>query len=154
MFLKNYTSSVPVSVTIGRIESILIRCGVQGITKEYGPQGETSALTFHINQGESRIAIRLPASRDDALNALWADYCEKHPSEWKRRNKRKDFAEQAERTAWKLMQDWIGVQMSLIQMKQADTLQVFMPFVWDGRRTFYQAIKDDGYKALLPETNS
>ncbi len=49
------------------------------------------------------------------------------------------------------MQDWVGVQMSLIQMHQADTLQVFMPFIWDGKRTFYQAVKDGGYKALLPE---
>jgi len=62
MFLRNYTSTVPVAVTIGRIESILIQCGVRGITKEYGPQGETVALTFHIDQGESKIAVRLPAN--------------------------------------------------------------------------------------------
>ncbi len=150
MFLKNYTSAVPVHVTISRIEQILIRCGVQGITKDYGPQGETIALTFHVNQGESRVAIRLPANREDALNAFWTDYCESHPEDWRRKKTRKDFARQAEMTAWKLMQDWVEVQMSLIQMKQADTLQVFMPFIWDGRRTFYQAVKDGGYKALLP----
>lgn len=151
MFLKNYTSSVPVSVTIGRIEAILIRCGVQGITKDYGPQGETVALTFHIQQGESKVAIRLPANREDALNAFWADYCERHPKEWLRKKTRKDFVQQAERTAWKLMEDWVAVQMSLIQMKQAETLQVFMPFVWDGKRTLYQMVKESGYRLLLPE---
>lgn len=35
MFLKNYTSEVPVSQTIYRIEQVLIKCGVSGITKEY-----------------------------------------------------------------------------------------------------------------------
>ncbi len=49
------------------------------------------------------------------------------------------------------MQDWVAVQMSLIQMHQAETLQVFLPFVWDGRRTFYQAVKETGFKALLTE---
>ena len=151
MFLKNYTSTVPVSITLSRIEAVLIRCGVNGITKDYGPQGEVLALTFHIAIGETRAAIRLPANREQALNALWEDYCADHPSEWKRRKKRKDFAQQAERTAWKLMQDWVEVQLSLIQMKQADFIQVFLPYVWDGKRTFYEAVKDGGYKALLPE---
>ena len=149
-FLKNYTSDVPVAVTISRIEAVLIRVGVSGITKEYGPQGETCALTFHISLGETRVAIRLPANKEQALNALWDDYRQKHP---RGRMSRKDFAQQAERTAWKLMQDWCEVQLSLIQVKQAEFLEVFLPFVWDGgkRQTFYDQIKGGGYKALLPE---
>jgi len=153
MFLRNYTSTVPVAVTISRIESILIQCGVRGITKEYGPQGETVALTFHIDQGESKIAVRLPANRDDALNAFWADYCERHPKDWKRRKSRKDFAQQAERTAWKLMQDWVGVQMSLVQLHQAEVIEIFLPYVWDGKQTFFQSLKSSGYRALLAEKN-
>lgn len=75
---------------------------------------------------------------------------------WNSRKKKKksDFAEQAERTAWKLVQDWVEVQLSMIQMKQADFVQVFLPYVWDGRETLYQRIKSTGYRALLPETSS
>jgi len=58
MFLKNYTIEVPVERTIARIESILIRCGVEAITKDYGPQGETAAITFHLRQGDARIPVR------------------------------------------------------------------------------------------------
>ena len=47
-FLKNYTSQVPVSQTVYRIEQVLIKCGVSGITKEYGLKGEVSALRFHL----------------------------------------------------------------------------------------------------------
>ncbi len=54
MFLKNYTSEVPVPVTISRIEAILIQCGVQGITKDYGPQGEVLALTFHLRTSRNK----------------------------------------------------------------------------------------------------
>jgi hypothetical protein len=62
-----------------------------------------------------------------------------------------DFAEQASRTAWKIVQDWIEVQMSMIQMKQADTLQVFLPYVYDGKRTFYQVLQQNNFRGLLPE---
>lgn len=162
MFLKNYTSDVPVSQTIYRIEQVLIKCGVSGITKEYGPQAEVSAIKFHIKVDPNmpEITIRLPADRDAAQKALWLDYvdgdkltADGSALQWNARKKKTkaDFKDQGERTAWKLVQDWIEVQMSMIQMKQADTLQVFLPYVWDGKQTVYQKIKDAGYRALLPE---
>lgn len=163
MFLKNYTSEVPVTQTIHRIEQVLIKCGVSGITKEYGPSGETIAIRFHIKPGAEipEMTIRLPADRDKALDALWLDYVGGDKLNAKgdaidgwgsRKKKRKqDFAQQAERTAWKIVQDWIEVQMSMIQMKQAEYPEVFLPYVWDGRTTVYQRIKESGFRNLLPE---
>lgn len=163
MFLKNYTSEVPVSRTIARIEELLIKCRVSGITKEYGPTGEMSALRFQIKIAEDRqLDVRLPADVDGAQEALWRDYVGKdrlNPEGtellWggrgNKRKKRSGFREQAERTAWRLMQDWVEVQLSMIQLRQADTAEVFMAYVWDGRQTFYNAIKEEGYRALLPE---
>lgn len=162
MFLKNYTSDVPVSQTIYRIEQVLIRCGVSGIMKEYrGTNGEISAITFQIKTGdEPPITVRLPANKEKALDALWMDYAgdEKLTNdgtalEWNRKKKKvkSDFADQAERTAWKIVQDWVEVQMSMIQMKQADHREVFLPYIWDGKRTVYQRVVDSGFRALLPE---
>lgn len=157
-FLKNYTSTVPVSETIRRIEAVLIRCGVSGITKEYGPNAEVSALRFEL-VASAKVNIRLPVDRDRALEALWLNYANGEPltrggnevaSSFKRK-KKSDFRDQAERTAWKIVQDWVEVQMSMIQMKQADTLEVFLPYVWDGRTTVYGRLKESGFKALLPE---
>jgi len=160
MFLKNYTSNVPVSQTIYRIEQVLIRCGVSGITKEYrGTNGEISAITFHIqpDQGAPRMTIRIPADKEKALDALWLNYAngEQLSSDGKslawsphKKKRKSDFAQQAERTAWKIVQDWIEVQMSMIQMKQAEYREVFLPYAWDGERTFYQALKEGGFKAL------
>jgi hypothetical protein len=160
MFLKNYTSNVPVSQTIHRIEQVLIKCGVSGIMKEFtGVNGEVVAITFQIEGPSRKITIRLPADKEKALDALWLDYADGDKLSadgnslcWSRKNKkRSDFVEQAERTAWKIVQDWVEVQMSMIQMKQADTLQVFLPYVYDGRRTYYQAIKESGFRGMLPE---
>lgn len=144
---------------------MLIKCGVSGITKEYGPNAEIIALKFHIKVDPNmpEITIRLPADRYAAQQALWLDYADGDPLSqdgqhlaWSMSGNRKkkikaDFKDQAERTAWKIVQDWIEVQMSMIQMRQADTLQVFLPYVWDGKQTVYQRIKDAGYKALLPQ---
>lgn len=161
MFLRNYTSDVPVSQTIYRIEQVLIRCGVSGITKEYGPKAEVAALTFHIDLEGRRVTVRLPADVQSAWDALWLDYVDGDRlneagtaiAAWGSRKKKKkdDFREQAERTAWRLVQDWVEVQLSMIQLKQTDFVQVFLAYVWDEsrRESFYGRLKASGYRGLL-----
>ena len=163
-FLKNYTSDVPVSRTIQRIEEVLIRCGVSGITKEYvGLNGDVSAVMFQIKLDPTQppMTIRLPADKDAAQQALWMDYVGSDTLDasgqalsWHSHKKKKksDFREQAERTAWRLIQDWIEIEMSRIQLKQGDVREIFLSYVMvDGKRTFFQAIKDGRFRALLPE---
>lgn len=152
MFLKNYTSDVPVHITIGRIEAILLRCGVQGITKEYGPAGKVAAMIFRMPMPDGRpVSIRLPANADKVLIALWDNYIQS--TGVTRRKTQDDFKDQAERTAWKLMEDWVAVQMSLVAMEQVELAQVFLAFVWDPQRhiTFFDDLKQRGFKGLLPE---
>lgn len=147
LFLKNYTSDVPVAQTIHRIEQVLVRCGATGIAKEY--QGaKITAVTFRIVMDTKEQVVRIPAKEDAVQDALWQDYCR---AVGRRRKIKADFRDQAERTAWKLMQDWIEVQMSMVMMKQADAMEVFLPFVWDGRQTFYAMLKERGFKGMLPE---
>ena len=148
MFLKNYTSEVPVHQTVYRIEQTLLKAGVTGIAKEYlpGSVGKISAITFAIKFDEGRpVTIRLPVDEDAAQQALWLDYADGDKlspdgntlTMWSKKKKTKaDFREQAERTAWKIMQDWVEVQLSMIQMKQADFQQVFLPYMWDGEQTY------------------
>lgn len=164
MFLKNYTSSVPVSETIHRIERVLIKCGVSGITKEYGPEGNVVAVRFEIVVPETpKVSVRLPVDVDRALDALWLDYADgekltpdgqrlQHGS--RKTKRRADFIDQAQRTAWRIVQDWVEVQLSMIQMRQADFVEVFLPYVWDGRDTVYSRLKSTGFRALLPENSS
>ena len=56
----------------------------------------------------------------------------------------------ANRTAWKLVQDWVDVQISLIVMRQAEWLQVFMSYLYDAQRgqTFYDLAKGNSFKML------
>lgn len=161
-FLKNYTSNVPVSQTLYRIEQVLIKCGVKSIEKEYGPNAEVCAVRFRIQLVDRELAVRLPADKEKAQDALWFDYVgddrltkDGKLEPWNRKKKKRaDFAVQAERTAWRIVKDWVEVQLSMIQLKQADTVEVFMPYVWDGRQTFYNKLKSQNYHALLPQTTS
>lgn len=158
-FLKNYTSDVPVSVTVGRIENLLIRCGMLAITKEYGPDGGILALRFHMQIGSlPEMAVRLPVDAAAATKALWLDYIGddllendevKYSS--RKRLRQKDFAEQGLKTAWKIAQDWLEVELSRMQLNQGDPREVFMAYIWDGRQTFFQRIEQTGFRALLPE---
>jgi hypothetical protein len=88
------------------------------------------------------MTIRLPANPDGVYDMLRSKV--KRP----RSGTLQKLRDQATRTAWKLVQDWVEVQMSLIEMQQAEFLQVFLPYVWDGKKTFYSALKDQGFKML------
>jgi hypothetical protein len=161
MFLKNYTSTVPVSDSLYRIEKVLIRCGVSGISKEYGlpPESKVIAVMFNIAlDGQRVFTVRLPANEEQAIEALWLDYVglDKHdgkrvvgyPACNRKKKCREDFRQQGERTAWKIVQDWVEVQLSMIQMRQADFRQVFLPYAWDGKQTFFDRIKNGNFLAL------
>lgn len=145
--MKNYTSGVPIDRTISRIESVLAKAGAHGIMKDY-KDGIVVALCFIVRLPSvggvsgKPVSVRLPISVDAVEEVLKKDI--KRP----RRGTLSKLRQQSERTAWKLMQDWVEVQVSLIQMRQADFMQVFLPYVWDGHETFYGKLKGRGFLEL------
>jgi len=148
MNLKNYTSTVPVNLTVARIEQLLAEAGATGINKDYAA-GALTALAFRIPTPTGKtLTIRLPANTPAVYETMRKAILRP------RRGTEDKVRQQAERTAWKLMQDWIQVQISLIQMQQADVLQVFLPYVWNGEQTFYQVLKTSGFKQLAAPSGS
>ena len=142
MKLKNYTSTVPISRTVSRIEECLAEAGATGIMKDY-KDGTLTAIAFRVMLPNGRpMAVRLPANVDGVFNALMREITKPH------RGTAERIREQAGKTAWKLMQDWAEVQLSLIQMQQADFVQVFLPYVWDGKSTFYEQLKAKNFLAI------
>lgn len=159
-FLKNYTSDVPVSESIRRIEQVLLQCGVTGIMKEYSASQKITAITFRIEDEDRPRMIRLPAKEKEAVDVLFLSYADGETitedgqqikGYSRKRLQRKDFVEQGERTAWRIVKDWVEVQMSMIQLNQADIGEVFLAYEWDGKRTYYQALKESNYAGLLRE---
>lgn len=149
MNLKNYTSSVPVDVTISRIERLLVDVGATGIGKEY-QSGVVTSLMFRIKftPDKPEVTVKLPANVEACLNTFWKNHCSTRSAMSKK--VKDDFKEQAARTAWKLQQDWVEVQISLIRLQQQDAMQAFLPYAWDGEQTVYERVRSGGFRALLP----
>src|SRR5689334_5965918 len=142
MNIKNYTSGVPVNLTVAKIEQLLAEAGASGVNKDY-EAGRLVALAFRIPTPSGKtMTIRLPANSEAVYDTMKKSVLRPRNGTLER------LKDQAQRTAWKLMQDWIQVQISLIQMQQADVMQVFLPYVWDGERTFYHMLKEGGFKQL------
>lgn len=164
MFLKNYTSEVPVTASVARIRKVLIECGVSGITEQFGPQpGTIAAIIFHIEVGGQQCRIRLAPEVEKCRNALWKDYVGTDKLELdgtmvarpsKKKKCRKDFDQQAARTAWRLVQEEVEIQMSKIQLGQADFRQAFLAQIWDGTQTVWQRLEERNFAGLLPSKAS
>ncbi len=140
--MKNYTSEVPPEKSIAMIEKILIKGGARQISKEYTGNGDVVAISFSIANPETGapVYIRLPADGEGAfaiLSGMRKDF------KWYTANQKAAVRQQAERTAWRLTWDWVAVQLSLIEMRQADLLQVFLPYiiVGSGGMTFYKSLQ-------------
>ncbi len=141
--MKNYTSSVPVERTIMRIESTLVRAGASNIHKDY-EDGILQAICFSIDHAgmENKLSVRLPADSVAVYEYMKSKVKRPHGGTMER------IREQASRTAWKIIQDWVEVQISLIEMRQAEFLQAFLPYIWNGKETFYNRLKDGQFKML------
>lgn len=71
----------------------------------------------------------------------------------KRNSSVKATAEQAERTAWKCLKDWVDAQMALIQIGMASMDQIFLPYVINkGGKILYDTVREHGY--LLERGNN
>lgn len=151
MNIKNYTSEISADTSVVRIERMLVSAGADGIQKLF-QNGQLSSLMFKIQfePNSPPVAVKLPANVDACLESMWREY---QKNSIRGRKGREDFREQAVKTAWKLVQDWCEVQISLIHLKQVEFLQVFLPYVVTGAsgQTYYESIRENGFKALLPE---
>lgn len=152
MNLKNYTSSVPAHNTISLIEAYLASCHVSGIAKKF-TGGIPTDILFEISEGGRNYCVKLPANIQGVWDFLWTDYVAGLSNKQKPRKSKDDFKDQACRTAWKIQQDWIQVQMSLIKLKQATFRQVFLAYLFDGKETYYEYLQGNNFKAL-PEKSS
>lgn len=120
MRIKNYTSTVPAGKSRMKIQEVLMGLGATQISMEV-KDNAVVGMSFAVDlpAGGGRLAYRLPA-RVDAVERLLA------PKRNRRDSKAKD---QAERTAWKLLLDWVEVQASLIRIGMTSAQEVFLPYM-------------------------
>lgn len=131
--LKNYTTSISAEKSVSEIESLLSSFGANAVMKEYYSDGRVKNLAFKL----SSKAYRLPANIDGVYNLMFKDKRINH-----RRDAMKKRESQSYRVAWRILRDWVHSQLSLIASGQSNPEEIMLPFMFDGERTLYQAIKE------------
>lgn len=144
MALLNYTTTVDAIKTAGEIEVILIKGGAKAIQKEID-NGKVISIKFIVDSPIGTIPIELPVQIAAVTEIL---------RQQKKNNPRiKTSLDQAERTAWRCLKDWVEAQMALIQIGMASMDQIFLPYVINkGGKTLYDTVREHGY--LLERGNN
>ncbi len=146
MALKNYTSQVSASRSISWIEDKLARHGARQILKEYTADGRVASIAFIMHIEGAELPFHLPARITACEKVLKGKVRRPRPSTYKH------IAEQSERTAWKILADWVDAQMAMVELAQVDVLEVFLPYLFDRskQQTFYQTLQARGFQKALP----
>lgn len=144
--IRNRTSTVAPERTASRIEEMLVRAGASDVRKRY-EAGELRGLDFIIPTDFGPMSFRIPVDTDGAYGALLAE--RKKKRSYINQQQGAAIKEQSKRTAWKLAQEWIEIQLAMVAMKQAELVQVLLPYAVRGEQTFFQAFKQSGYAGLL-----
>ena len=142
--IKNYTSQVPAQRSVQHIENRLVKHGAKNILKLYD-NGRLSGVAFIIPIEGKDTPFRLPARIKRVEEKLRKTVLRPRKGTLDR------IVDQAERTSWKLLADWVDIQMSLIELDQVEMMEVFMPYLYDHAKdqTFFEKMKSNGFHFLL-----
>lgn len=126
MAIKNYTTTVDVYTSLGEIQGALAQHGATKIMVDY-ENGRPTAIAFALNTALGFRGFRLPATTEGTMKVF-------------QRQKVKSGREQAERTAWRNVRDWVLAQMALIESCDVPVDQAFLPYLTDNTgKTLYEA---------------
>lgn len=136
MAILNYTTQIDVYKTVAEIERILSEHGVMSIMKQY-EDGQVVSLSFLIDDGEKKIPVRMPIRVDECLKVMQKQKKE-HP-----KMQIKATKEQVSKVAWRIMKDWIEVQMALLEINMVRFEEIFLPYIetTDGK-TIYEKLEE------------
>lgn len=137
MAILNYTTSIDSEQTISEIQKMLSRHGVTAMMTEYdGPQ--VSAVSFRLNIDGKSIGFKLPCN----WRAVREIFNEQGITSVKHKDKNLD--NQAVRTAWRIIKDWVQAQLALVEVNMVTVPQVFLPYaIMKDDRSLWEHVATD-----------
>lgn len=141
MAILNYTTKIDAWKTVNEVQQILSKHNVS----HFSIRNEGSfpvALSFAINYLGQPLNFLLPCNHEGVLNCLKKD--RKVPKSSKN-------SEQALRTGWRIIKDWIEAQMAIVESELAPIQEVFLPFLIinsSGETLSNRILNGDGMKLL------
>lgn len=138
MALKNRTSQG--KNTFEKIQNLLAQNGAKKVIFDYRGDGRLEAISFAIDINGQLAGFRLPALVDNVVEIMYGG-----EDRYGRKKKVSPAQfEQAYKTAWANIRDWIDAQMALVATRQVEVAQVFLPYmVMKGDQTLYEKVATD-----------
>lgn len=126
MPIKNYTTKVDMYTSVGEIQGALAKAGATKIMVDYSA-GKPVSISFVIEHEKLGLqGFTLPAAVDGTLRVF-------------EKQRVKVDREQAERTAWRNVRDWIMAQTALMESCDVPAEEIFLPYLTNkGGKTLYQ----------------
>jgi hypothetical protein len=139
--ISRYTSEVPTGRTLAEIHGMLVENGALAIMTEYNSEREPKAISFRIQTEYGLIAFQLPARVEQVGKILATGRRRAHPQ---------TIRQQACRTAWRIIRDWLEAQLAMTRAGLVSMTEIFLPYAQDSSgRTFYEAAKAARFPGLL-----
>ncbi len=119
----NYTTVIEPQKSAGECVAMLAAHGVTALGQTFDGKGTPTGLTFQIETPWGMRQYSLPVNVKGTNAALARAYS--------RRDIPQRYAnlDQAQRVAWRVMKDWLEVQLALIQAGVAELNQVMLPYM-------------------------
>ena len=125
MAIKNYTTKIDSLTSIGEIQSSLAKHGATKVMIDY-ENGEPIAVSFALNGVNGKCGFYLPAPVEGTIRVF-------------KKQKVKVDENQAKRTAWRNVRDWVLSQMALVESCDVAVEEVFFPYLANkSGNTIYQ----------------
>ena len=141
MPILNYTTTISISKTVGKIQEKLASAKAKAIMTEYDNEGVLSSMSFKISLNGKDISFRLPANIDKVQAVIAKD---------KRIPYRLKSREQAARVAWRIIKDWVEAQIAIVETEMVELPEVFLPYAETKKgNTLYEEIKNNTTGLLL-----
>lgn len=127
MPIKNYTTEVDESKTMSEIVALLVQKGAKSVQMDYDANQRPTSISFVVTVMDVPIPFKLPCDFEGVYKYMAGEYRNgAAKANFLRNPKSKD---QARRVAWRIIKDWVGAQMAMIDAGQASVAQVFLPYV-------------------------
>lgn len=128
--------------TFEKIQFVLSTHGANKVMYDYASNGSLEAITFGMQIGEKQVGFRLPALVENVVQIMYGG-----KDRWGNAKKiTEQQREQAYKTAWANIRDWIDAQMALIDTKQVKMEQVFLPYMITQKgETLFEKISNEQF---------
>lgn len=118
----NYSTSVPVTRTVGEMQAMLGQRGAEGVGVLY-TAGKPTGMTFVLRNSHFRLPVDV-----DAMERLLV--AEDRAGNLRAGSKAtRSSRAQAERVAWRVVKDWLAAQLSLVDASMVTLDEVMLPYL-------------------------